>query len=118
MHSVNMGEEGLTPPYSQDSPSLETSLMVQLARKITQETEKLDSYFKSNGLPDLGFDVNAPDDLPRLPDDIQKCRLEISSATKQLELLVRGPRETIRWGIWSVSLDALEIFSSLTCKSI
>ena len=97
-----MGEE-LTPPYSHGSPSLETSLMVQLARKITEETEKLDNYFKSNDLPDLGFDVDAPDDLPKLPEDIQKCRLEISSATKQLELLVRGPRETVRWGIWSVS---------------
>ncbi|KAL4722290.1 Alpha-1,3-mannosyltransferase cmt1 [Fusarium chlamydosporum] len=107
-----MGEEGLTPPYSQDSPSLETSLMVQLARKITQETEKLDSYFKSNGLPDLGFDVNAPDDLPRLPDDIQKCRLEISSATKQLELLVRGPRETIRWD------DLVPLDESISLKDL
>ncbi|PTD03755.1 O-methyltransferase gsfB [Fusarium culmorum] len=103
-----MGEEELTPPYSHGSPSLETSLMVQLARKIAEETEKLDNYFKSKGLPDLGFDVNAPNDLPKLPEDIQKCRLEISSATKQLELLVRGPRETIRWGIWSY-LDTLSL---------
>lgn len=78
--------------------------MVQLARKITEETEKLDGYFKANGLQDLGFDVNAPGDLPKLPDDIQRSRIEISSATRQLELLVRGPRETVRWGIWSVSL--------------
>ncbi|RFN43251.1 hypothetical protein FIE12Z_12510 [Fusarium flagelliforme] len=109
-----MGEE-LTPPYSHASPSLETSLMVQLARKITEETEKLDNYFKSNGLPDLGFDVDAPDDLPKLPEDIQKCRLEISSATKQLELLVRGPRETVRWGIWSsaTTLDPVNLARSL-----
>jgi len=112
-----MGEE-LTPPYSHGSPSLETSLMVQLARKITEETEKLDNYFKSNDLPDLGFDVDAPNDLPKLPKDIQKCRLEISSATKQLELLVRGPRETVRWGIWSVSLCSMNRFSSLTYGSI
>ncbi|KAF9769549.1 hypothetical protein IL306_013026 [Fusarium sp. DS 682] len=77
--------------------SLDTSLMVQLARKIAEETEKLDEYFKGNGLQDLGFDVNAPGDLPKLPDDIQRSRMEISSATKQLELLVRGPRETVRW---------------------
>jgi hypothetical protein len=112
-----MGEE-LTPPYSHGSPSLETSLMVQLARKITEETEKLDKYFKSNDLPDLGFDVDAPGDLPKLPKDIQKCRLEISSATKQLELLVRGPRETVRWGVWSVSLCSMNCFSSLTYGSI
>ncbi|KAJ4018180.1 hypothetical protein NW766_004258 [Fusarium irregulare] len=109
-----MGEE-FTPPYSHGSPSLETSLMVQLARKITEETEKLDNYFKSNDLPDLGFDVDAPDDLPKLPEDIQKCRLEISSATKQLELLVRGPRETVRWGIWSsaTTLDPVNLARSL-----
>ncbi|KAJ4140272.1 Alpha-1,3-mannosyltransferase cmt1 [Fusarium equiseti] len=102
-----MGEE-LTPPYSYGSPSLETSLMAQLARKITEETEKLDNYFKINDLPDLGFNVDAPDDLPKMPADIQKCRLEISSAAKQLELLVRGPRETVRWGIWSY-LDTLSL---------
>jgi hypothetical protein len=79
--------------------------MVQLARKITEETEKLDGYLKANGFRDLGFDANAPGDLPKLPDDIQRSRIEISSATKQLELLVRGPRETVRWGIWSVSLQ-------------
>ncbi|KAG5754346.1 hypothetical protein H9Q69_011785 [Fusarium xylarioides] len=94
--------------HSQSPRSLDTSLMVQLARKITEETEKLDGYFKANGLQDLGFDVNAPGDLPRLPDDIQKSRIEISSATKQLEFLVRGPRETVRWGIWSY-LDTLSL---------
>ncbi|KAJ4263755.1 hypothetical protein NW762_005788 [Fusarium torreyae] len=75
----------------------DTSLMIQLARKITKETERLDEYLKNNDIPDLGFDIDAPLDLPKLPEDIQKSRLEISSATKQLELLVRGPRETIRW---------------------
>lgn len=82
--------------------------MVQLARKITEETEKLDGYLKANGFPDLGFDANAPGDLPKLPDDIQRSRIEISSATKQLELLIRGPRETVRWGIWSY-LDTLSL---------
>ena len=101
-----MGEHFL--PASQSSPSLDTSLMIQLARKITKETEKLDEYLKNNGLPDLGFDIDAPGDLPKLPEDIQNSRLEISSATKQLELLVRGPRETVRWGIWSVSLLVLD----------
>ncbi|KAF4966626.1 hypothetical protein FSARC_5711 [Fusarium sarcochroum] len=101
-----MGEHILSG--SQSSSSLDTSLMIQLARKITKETEKLDEYLKNNGIPDLGFDINAPGDLPKLPEDIQRSRLEISSATKQLELLVRGPRETVRWGIWSY-LDTLSL---------
>ncbi|KAM0356108.1 hypothetical protein ACHAPU_000502 [Fusarium lateritium] len=79
--------ELLTPPGSQSPRSLDTSLMIQLARKITEETEKLDQYFKSNDLPNLGFDVESPGDLPKLPDDIQKSRLEISSAARELELL-------------------------------
>lgn len=96
--------ELLTPPGPQSPRSLNTTLMIQLARKITEETEKLDQYFRSSGLPDLGFGVDSPGDLPKLPDDIQKSRLEISSATKELELLVRGPRETVRWSIWNVRL--------------
>lgn len=105
--------ELLTPPGPRSPRSLDTSLMIQLARKITEETEKLDQYFKSSGLPDLGFDVESPGDLPKLPDDIQKSRLEISSATKELELLVRGPRETVRWSIWNyLDTVSLQILNS------
>lgn len=78
--------------------------MILLARKITQETEKLDKYLKDNGLPDPGFTVDAPGDFPKLPDDIQRSRQEIVYATKELSALVRGPRESVRWGVWGVSL--------------
>ncbi|KAI6775361.1 hypothetical protein HG530_002119 [Fusarium avenaceum] len=111
--------ELLTPPGPQSPRSLNTTLMIQLARKITEETEKLDQYFKSSGLPDLGFGVDSPGDLPKLPDDIQKSRLEISSATKELELLVRGPRETVRWGIWNyLDTVSLQILNSYGIPSL
>lgn len=77
--------------------------MILLAKKITEETEKLNKYMKDNGLADPGFSVDAPGDFPKLPDDIQKSRQEIVYATKELGALVRGPRESVRWGVWSVS---------------
>lgn len=97
--SVQSGSEPAVPV----GRTTETSHMIQLARKITEETEKLDKYLKENGLPDPGFDVGAPGDFPALPDDIQKSRQEIVYATNELGLLVRGPRESVRWGVWSVS---------------
>jgi hypothetical protein len=81
-----------------------TSTMIQLAKKITEETEKLDKYIKENNLPEPGFGADAPTDFPKLPDDIQKSRQEIVYATKELGQLVRGPREQVRWGVWNVSI--------------
>lgn len=48
------------------------------------------------------FDVDSPGDFPKLPDEIQMCRIEIVNATKQLRDLAVGPRESIRWGVWDV----------------
>lgn len=77
--------------------------MTELADKISRETAKLEKYMKENGLPMPSFDVNAADDFPRLPEEIQQSRLEIVDATKQLRDLTVGPRESVRWGVWDVS---------------
>lgn len=76
---------------------------VQLARKIVAEAEKLEAYLKDNGLPEPGFDVDAPQDFPCLSRDAQQCRQEIVFASRELESLARGPKESLRWGVWSVS---------------
>lgn len=73
----------------------DTSSLIQLASKITEETEKLNKYLKAN--PGLEAD------LSRLPDDLQRSRQEVLFATKELGALVRGPRESVRWGVWGVS---------------
>ncbi|KAM0256726.1 hypothetical protein ACHAQJ_004793 [Trichoderma viride] len=80
--------------------------MVVLAEIIRAETEKLQAYLKSNGIAQPSFNVDAPDDFPRLPDDIEQSRQQIVFATKELANLVRGPRESVRWNAWSY-LDSL-----------
>lgn len=90
-----------TLPPTQSSTS--TSQMIDLARKITAETEKLEAYMRDNGLPMPGFDVDAPADFPKLPEDIQESRQNVIHATKELRDLTIGPREAVRWGVWEVS---------------
>ncbi|PSR85763.1 S-adenosyl-L-methionine-dependent methyltransferase [Coniella lustricola] len=82
--------------------------MVALAEKISRETAKLENHIKQRGLPMPSFDVDAPDDFPRLPDEIQASRMEIVNATKQLRDLAVGPRESVRWGVWEF-LDVLAL---------
>lgn len=90
-------------PQATPAPSSAESHIVALAKKISAETAKLEKYLKDNGLPDPGFDIDAPGDFPKLPEDIQKSRQEIVYATRELNDLVRGPRESVRWTVWNVS---------------
>lgn len=94
----NAAVDTLQPPISS------TASMVALSQKIARETEKLEAYMRENGLVMPSFDAHAADDFPRLPEDIQKSRLEIIHATKELRDLAVGPRESVRWGVWEVSL--------------
>ncbi|ROV96758.1 hypothetical protein VSDG_05535 [Cytospora chrysosperma] len=91
-----------------NTPASSTSDMVALSRKIAEETEKLEEYMKANSLAMPGFDVDAADDFPKLPGEIQRSRLEIIHATKELRDLAVGPRESVRWGVWEF-LDVLAL---------
>jgi hypothetical protein len=85
-------------PATSDSGSI-----VALAKKIAQESEKLEAYLKENGLPTPGFAVDSPKDFPKLPPDLQRSRKEIIHATRKLGDLVRGTTEGLRWQTWGVS---------------
>ncbi|OLN85733.1 Sterigmatocystin 8-O-methyltransferase [Colletotrichum chlorophyti] len=84
------------------------SRMIELARIIASETDKLESYMTENNLPMPGLDPNGPSDFPNLPEDIEKSRMEIINATRELEALAHGPKEDIRWKAWSYQ-DSLSL---------
>ncbi|TFB00934.1 O-methyltransferase gsfB [Trichoderma ghanense] len=88
-----------------DSPE---SRMVVLAETIRVETQKLQAYLESNGIVQPNISVNAPDDFPPLPDEVQKSRQKILLASRELTDIVRGPRETVRYAVWSY-LDTLSL---------
>jgi hypothetical protein len=102
-------------PAPLPDPATSTSKLIELAQTITRETEKLNRFIKDNGLPDPSFDVDAPLNFPKLPDELQKTREEVVRATQELGELVTGPRERIRWMAWDVShpLCTLPIISNL-----
>lgn len=80
----------------------ETSSLVALAKTIAHETEKLEKYIKESGSAEPSFDVDAPLDFPKLPEDVKNARENVVRATKELGDLVTGPKETIRWMSWNV----------------
>ncbi|KAI0379112.1 S-adenosyl-L-methionine-dependent methyltransferase [Hypomontagnella monticulosa] len=81
-------------------PTATPSRMIALAQKISMETERVEAYFQQNGLQTPSFDVDAPGDFPKMPDDISRSRREIIHATQELQDLMVGPRETVRWMAW------------------
>ncbi|KAH6604131.1 o-methyltransferase [Trichoderma cornu-damae] len=89
-------------PHAAMKVEFPESRMLVLAETIHAETEKLQTYLQSNGIAQPGLGVDAPDDFPLLPDDIQQSRQKIVLATRELTNLVRGPRESVRYDVWSV----------------
>ncbi|KAL2016461.1 hypothetical protein VTK56DRAFT_3512 [Thermocarpiscus australiensis] len=106
--AVSAPKNGKAEAAAAPAPAQSTSRMVALAQKIAKETEKLESYMKENNLSMPSFDVDAPTDFPKLPEDVSKIRQEIIHATKELGLLAHGPRESVRRGVWQF-LDVLAL---------
>ncbi|KAI1779353.1 S-adenosyl-L-methionine-dependent methyltransferase [Hypoxylon cercidicola] len=81
-------------------PDMAPSKIVALAQKISAETEKVDVYFREKGLQTPSFDADTLSDFPKMPDDISTSRREIIHATRELQDLMVGPRESVRWMAW------------------
>lgn len=99
-NGVTVINNGLSKP-----PATSSSRLIELAQAITKETEKLDKFFKESGCSTPSFDVDAPMDFPRLPEEIQRARQKVVESTKELGDLVVGPMERIRWMAWDVSAN-------------
>ncbi|XXH05904.1 hypothetical protein Hte_012346 [Hypoxylon texense] len=89
-----------TMPNNKATPTMPPSKIVALAQKISAETEKVDVYFRTKGIPTPSFDVDMPGDFPKMPDEISYSRREIIHATRELQDLMVGPRESVRWMAW------------------
>lgn len=93
----------LKPEATPEAATASTSRLTTLSKLIASETEKLEQYLTSNGLAQPGLDITAAGDFPKLPAEEQERRQRIINATQELQDLVRGPRESVRWAVWGVS---------------
>ena len=93
----------LTNATNSSNEMVPTISLIELARTITRETEKLENYLKDVGSEMPGFAHDSPLNFPKLPDNINKAREEIIRATKELGDLVTGPTESVRWMAWDAS---------------
>ena len=67
------------------------SRISELAALIRLKTDKLDTYFSSNGLPPLSFDHDFAQGT--LPLDVEEARDAILQATDEMHDLMLGPRQ-------------------------
>jgi hypothetical protein len=89
---------------SAGEPALSTSSLMKLATKIAQETEKISSYMKENGLPEPSFNVDSAVGFPKLPAALQAAREEVIKATAELCELLTGAEQGLRclaWDVWT-----------------
>ncbi|KAF2757217.1 S-adenosyl-L-methionine-dependent methyltransferase [Pseudovirgaria hyperparasitica] len=71
------------------------SLIVQLARQITQNVEAIDQYHDAAGLRKHSFDIDTPPKY-NYPPHIETARQEVFAATTDLRDLVLGPVEALK----------------------
>jgi hypothetical protein len=85
---------------------LEGKSLTELATLIVQETARLEQHLKDKNLSQPGFEVDSPSNFPRLPEEIQRSREIVTSASKALADLTTGPQESMRWLPWHVRMDS------------
>lgn len=93
-HPRLSSHQGAQPriPFSMASPEPH---IVELAKRIAANTEKLQSYLSSHKLPTPSFDVDGPKDtlIPKTETETEAARVAIVDDTEELRRLVLGPRE-------------------------
>jgi len=81
--------------------------MTRLADEISENTKILTEHLASNGLEAASFDVDGLDEFPiSTNDEIPfKARLDLIAATKELHDISLGPKESLRYLAWDVSIS-------------
>lgn len=92
--SIHLSATSLQKPVSR---------IISLAKQINAEAEKVDRYLKQQNLSYPGFGIDDPAEFPHLPTAVQNSRYEILRATNELNKLIKGPKESLRWTAWGVS---------------
>lgn len=70
--------------------SKKPSRIIELSETIQSNTRIIDSYFESEGLPPISFDVEYPSDLPP---HVTQARDRVLEATDELSDLMLGAQQ-------------------------
>lgn len=105
-----MGLTTSTPQKSSPDKDQTTAMPIQselsrLAGVISTETYKVEKYFRENGLPLPNFDMDSRNEFQSLPTPISRSRRQALQAMQELQSLMLGPREAVRWMAWDVSYE-------------
>jgi hypothetical protein len=83
------------------------SVLSSIAAKVSANANTLETYFRSENLPELGFGTDALIEYDTVIKDpeVAQARKELASDAKKLLLLAFGPVESFHLGIMSVRCD-------------
>jgi len=86
-----------------------TSRITQLADEISQTSKIIADYLASKNLPAPTFDEDGLTELSISPDDKEaySARSKLVAATKELNALAVGPKESVRHLAWDVNIPLL-----------
>lgn len=70
------------------------SRITELATIISKNTDRIDQFLISQGLPFPSFDIDAPDKLS-LPDELEAIRGVILDASTEIHELLLSPKELL-----------------------
>ncbi|KAI9833494.1 MAG: hypothetical protein M1819_003652 [Sarea resinae] len=74
-------------------------LLTDLASQVSQNAEIIQKFLEKNNIADLSFDVDSSSSFPVDPEnrDIYAARFALIDSAKQIQDLVTGPDDTIKW---------------------
>jgi len=70
----------------------QTPSLTEIASKISQAASTIETYLKTNSLPQPSFAPDAPNGLPYVP-EILMAKMQLVELLSDLEILVTGPAE-------------------------